>query len=61
MGKDTENGDEDNEGDVDMTAMMGPQGHRLRERAAPQCGILSQKEGESLLEARGKKRKRRHH
>ena len=47
----TENGDKDNEGHVDMTAMMGPQGHRLRETAAPQYG---QKEGEPPLEANGK-------
>ena len=45
LGEDTENGDEDNEGDVDMMGMMGPQGHRLRETAAPQYGIPSQKEG----------------
>ena len=59
LGEDTENGDEDNEGDVDMMGTMGPQGHRLRETAAPQYGIPSQKEGEPLLEASGKKGK--HH
>ena len=57
LGEDSENGDEDNKGDVDMTAMMGPQGHRLREIATPQCGIPSQKQGEPLLEANGKKEK----
>ena len=41
-------GTKNNEGDVDMTGMMGPQGHRLWETAAPQYGIPSQKEGEPL-------------
>ena len=37
--------------------MMGPRGHQMQETAAPQNGILSQQEGEPLLEASGKKGK----
>ena len=57
LGEDSENEDEGNEGDVNITAMMGPQAHRLREIAAPWYGISSQKEGEPLSEASGKKGK----
>ena len=57
LGKDTENRDEDSEGDLNMTGMMGPEGHWLRETTSPQYGIPSQKEGEPLLEASGKKGK----